>query len=112
MFSSYKNSALQHHLFFIKSGCRYLYSLWFNFRHFPWAIAKNLPIVFFKGACASIGILLVNICVAHIWIYPKFLSIFALFWGFVLAAKDNEYFEIETDWDEEEEDNEKEGLQI
>lgn len=55
MFSSYKNSALQHHLFFIKSGCRYLYSLWFNFRHFPWEIAKNLPIVFFKGAYAEIS---------------------------------------------------------
>lgn len=61
---------------------------------------------------ASMGILLVLICVSHIWIYSQFLSIFALFWGFVLAAKDNDYFEIETDWDEEEEDNEKEGLQI
>lgn len=41
---------------------------------------------------ASIGILLINIMVAHIWIYSKYLSILALFWGFTLAMKDNEYF--------------------
>lgn len=41
---------------------------------------------------ASIGILLINVMVAHIWIYSRFLSIFALFWGFALAMKDNEYF--------------------
>ena len=45
---------------------------------------------------ASIGLLLINIMVAHIWIYSKYLSIFALFWGFVLAMKDHEYFKPEN----------------
>ncbi|MDO4948866.1 MAG: O-antigen ligase family protein [Bacteroidales bacterium] len=41
---------------------------------------------------ASMGILLVLIGVSHIWVYHQMLSVFALFWGFVLAAKGNEYF--------------------
>lgn len=45
---------------------------------------------------ASIGLLIINIMVAHIWIYSKYLSIFALFWGFALAMKDNEYFKHKT----------------
>lgn len=54
MFSHFRNSLLHYHLFLIKNGCRYLYSLKFNIRQFPWKIAKRLPIVFFKDSYAEI----------------------------------------------------------
>lgn len=43
---------------------------------------------------ASLAILFVNNCVAHIWIYSNYLATFAMFWGFVLAAKELNYFKI------------------
>lgn len=33
---------------------RILYTLWFNFRHFPFHQAKKIPIIFFKGAYATV----------------------------------------------------------
>lgn len=55
MFSGFRNSLLHYHLFLIKNGCRYLYSLRFNIKQFPWKIAKQLPFVFYKDAYAEIN---------------------------------------------------------
>lgn len=35
---------------------------------------------------ASIGIFFVNSMVSHIWIYYKYLVVFAMFWGFVISS--------------------------
>lgn len=53
--SKIKGSAFCLHLRFIKTGgVRYCYSVLFNFRHFPWSVAKRLPFVFYKDAYAKI----------------------------------------------------------
>ncbi|MDO4950422.1 MAG: acyltransferase [Bacteroidales bacterium] len=53
IYKRYKRGLLHEHLLFIKQGCRYFYSWYFNLRHFPWKIAKRLPIVFYKSAYAE-----------------------------------------------------------